>query len=85
MDILFSVSIIASFVAGMVALFAPCCVSILLPTYLAAVFREKTKVLKMTFIYFLGMAIILIPIGLGAAIITKFFKIFILNFIFWAG
>ncbi|MEK7652634.1 MAG: cytochrome c biogenesis CcdA family protein [Patescibacteria group bacterium] len=74
MDILFSVSIIASFVAGMVALFAPCCVSILLPTYLAAVFREKTKVLKMTFIYFLGMAIILIPIGLGAAFITKFFQ-----------
>ena len=74
MDILFSASIIASFIAGMVALFAPCCVGILLPTYMASVFREKTKVIRMTFVYFLGMSIILIPIGLGAAFLTKFFQ-----------
>lgn len=67
MDAIFSASIVASFLAGMVALFAPCCITILLPTYLAAAFREKKHILKMTFVFFAGIAAILVPVGLGAA------------------
>lgn len=76
MDIIFSASIIASFIAGMVALFAPCCITILLPTYLASAFRHKHNVLKMTFVFFAGIAAILIPIGLGAAALAQIFRSF---------
>src|SRR3989344_9444508 len=76
MDVVFSASIIAAFVAGMVALFAPCCITVLLPAYLASAFREKKNVLKMTFVFFAGISAVLVPIGLGAAGLAQFFKDF---------
>lgn len=76
MDIIFSASIIAAFVAGMVALFAPCCITVLLPAYLASAFRDKKHILRMTFIFFAGIAVVLVPIGLGAAGLAKVFQNF---------
>lgn len=76
MDIIFSASILAAFLAGVVALFAPCCITVLLPSYLASAFREKRNLLKMTFIFFAGIAVVLIPIGLGAAGLAKLFEHF---------
>ncbi|MBI1956975.1 MAG: cytochrome c biogenesis protein CcdA [Candidatus Niyogibacteria bacterium] len=76
MDIIFSASIITAFFAGVVALFAPCCITVLLPAYLASAFREKKHVLKMTFIFFAGIAVILVPIGLGAAGLARVFRDF---------
>ncbi|MBI5005440.1 MAG: hypothetical protein HZC03_02465 [Candidatus Lloydbacteria bacterium] len=76
MDIIFSASIVASFLAGMVALFAPCCITVLLPAYLASAFREKKNILKMTFIFFAGISVVLIPIGLGAAWLAQIFQNF---------
>src|SRR3990167_6484669 len=69
--VLFQTSLIAAFVAGMVALFAPCCISFLLPAYLGGVFKEKEKVLFMTFIFGLGIFIVLMPAVLGVAIISR--------------
>ena len=76
MDIIFSASIIAAFMAGMVALFAPCCITVLLPAYLASAFREKKNILKMTLIFFSGIAVVLIPIGLGVAVLAQVFQNF---------
>ena len=76
MDIIFGASIIAAFLAGMVALFAPCCITVLLPAYLASAFREKRKILKMTLVFFAGVAAILVPIGLGAAGLARLFQNF---------
>jgi cytochrome c biogenesis protein CcdA len=76
MDIIFGASIIASFLAGVVALFAPCCITVLLPAYIASAFREKTNLLKMTFIFFMGLSTILVPIGLGAAGLAMLFQDF---------
>lgn len=76
MDIIFSASIVAAFIAGMVALFAPCCITILLPAYLASAFREKKNILKMTLVFFSGIAVILVPIGLGAAGLAQIFRNF---------
>ncbi len=76
MEIIFSASLLAAFLAGMVALFAPCCITVLLPAYLASVFRQKKNVLKMTFVFFLGITVILLPIGLGAAGLAKLFQNF---------
>jgi len=50
MDLLVSTSMVAAFIAGVAALFAPCCITVLLPSYLGSIFRERTKVFLMTFI-----------------------------------
>lgn len=68
--ILFQTSIIAAFMAGMVALFAPCCVSYLLPAYLGSIFRERKRVLFMTLIYSLGIFVVMIPAVLGSKLIS---------------
>ncbi len=74
MELLVSASFIAAFVAGIAALFAPCCVTILLPTYLASIFKERSTVFLMTFIYFLGLLTVFMPIGLGAVFLTQIFS-----------
>lgn len=74
MDLLISASFIASFFAGIAALFAPCCITVLLPTYFASIFRQKTTVFLMTFVYFLGILSIFLPIGLGISFITQIFS-----------
>ena len=66
-------SIVASFLGGMLALFAPCCVSFLFPSYFATAFKQKSKIFFMTFIYFLGLAIVLVPIGLGVSALARIF------------
>lgn len=69
--LLFQTSIIASFIAGIVALFAPCCISFLLPAYLGNVFKEKEKVILMTLIFGLGIFIVMMPAVLGVALLSK--------------
>lgn len=92
MTLLIISSMIVAFIAGMAALFAPCCITVLLPSYLASVFREKFKVIWMTFIFFLGVLTVFLPIGLGFSALAFVFKryhdiIFILggSFLFLLG
>src|SRR3989344_5379332 len=69
--LLFQTSLIAAFIAGMVALFAPCCISFLLPAYLGSVFKEKEKVVFMTLIFGLGIFVVMLPAVLGVAALSK--------------
>ena len=68
---LFQTSLVAAFVAGMVALFAPCCITFLLPAYLGSVFKEKEKVILMTLVFGAGIFTILLPAVLGVAFVSK--------------
>lgn len=70
--LIFQTSLIAAFFAGMVALFAPCCITFLLPAYLGSVFKEKEKVLFMTLVFGLGIFVVLLPAVLGVALISHF-------------
>ncbi|MBI4426575.1 MAG: hypothetical protein HY567_03270 [Candidatus Kerfeldbacteria bacterium] len=72
MNLLVSASIVASFVAGVAALFAPCCITVLLPSYLGSIFRERKAVFLMTFIFFLGILTVFFPLGLGSAAFGQF-------------
>lgn len=71
MEPLISASFIASFFAGVAALLAPCCVTVLLPTYFASIFKQKTTIFLMTFVYFLGLLAVFMPIGLGASFLSQ--------------
>src|SRR3989338_5764663 len=68
---LFQTSLIAAFAAGTVALFAPCCITFLLPAYLGCVFKEKEKVLLMTLVFGFGIFIVMMPAVLGVALLSK--------------
>lgn len=74
MNLINTVSLITAFFGGMVALFAPCCITFLLPNYLANIFRSKTNVLLLTIIFGLGIASILVPTALGIRAVGQFFQ-----------
>lgn len=87
MQSLVTTSLIAAFVAGVAALFAPCCISVLLPSYLGNIFKERYKIYFMTFIFFLGILTVFLPIGLGFTALASVFshyhnKIFTLGGLF---
>lgn len=70
MNLLIGASVITSFIAGTAALFAPCCIGILLPTYFGSVFRQRVMIFFMTFVYFLGLLAVFLPIGLGVSFVS---------------
>jgi len=64
-------SVLAAFLAGGVALFAPCCIVFLAPSYLAvAVKNRRWRLLPLTFIFAAGLGLVLIPITLGVSLIA---------------
>ncbi len=73
MELLISTSLVAAFVAGIAALFAPCCVTVLLPSYFGSIFETRRKVFLMTFIFFLGILTVFLPLGLGFSSLSTFF------------
>lgn len=74
MNFVTSISLITAFFGGMVALFAPCCITFLLPSYLANIFREKGRVVWMTLIFGLGIATVLVPVALGIRAVGEIFQ-----------
>src|SRR3990167_3846840 len=62
---LFGISLTASFLAGVLALFAPCCITFLFPSYLGTIFKENKRVMYYTLIFAIGIAFVLVPIALG--------------------
>lgn len=67
-------SLIVAFIGGMVMLFAPCCITIMLPAYFGSAFHTKSRVLLMTLVFAAGVATIMLPIVLGARFIASFFS-----------
>lgn len=74
MNFINSISLITAFAGGMVALLAPCCITFLLPSYLANIFRQKSRVVEMTLVFGLGIATILVPTALGIRAIGAIFQ-----------
>lgn len=79
-DLLTTGSVLAAFFAGGVALFAPCCIVFLAPSYLAvAVKNRRWRLLPLTFVFAAGLALVLVPLTLGmsllAAAIAKYHQV----------
>lgn len=84
---LLGASIVASFLGGILALVAPCCITFIFPAYFASAFREKSKILLMTFIFFLGLALVLVPVALGLSALSQLiaryhYEVFLIGGIF---
>ena len=70
-ELLTTGSILAAFFAGGVALFAPCCIVFLAPSYLAgAVKSSRWRLLPLTFIFAAGLGLVLVPITLGMSLLA---------------
>lgn len=71
--LLVGTTLLVSFLGGVVALLAPCCVSVMLPAYLATGFRHRGGVLAATLVFGAGVGTVILPIGLGAAALSRLF------------
>src|SRR5205807_8361238 len=47
-SIFFGGSLLAAIIAGAIALFAPCCISVMLPAYFASSFQKRRRLVAMT-------------------------------------
>lgn len=70
-DLLTTGSVLAAFFAGGVALFAPCCIVFLAPSYLAvAVKNRRWRLLPLTFVFAAGLGLVLVPLTLGMSLLA---------------
>jgi cytochrome c-type biogenesis protein len=70
-ELLTTGSVLAAFLAGGVALFAPCCIVFLAPSYLAiAIKNRRWRLLPLTFVFAAGLAAVLVPITLGMSLLA---------------
>ena len=67
---LFGSALLISFLAGVVALLAPCCVSVMLPAYFATGFGRRSGIAAATGVFAAGVATLIVPIGLGASALS---------------
>lgn len=72
-ELLVGTTLLVALLGGVVALLAPCCVSVMLPAYLATGVRRRGGVLAASLVFGAGVASVILPIGLGAAALSRLF------------
>src|SRR5260221_13135303 len=70
-SIFFGGSVLAAVIAGAIALFAPCCISVMLPAYFASSFQNRRLLVAMTFLFAAGIATVILPIAMGASVLQQ--------------
>lgn len=70
-SIFFGGSVVAAMVAGMVSLFAPCCISVMLPAYFSSAFQNRRILVAMTFLFAAGVATVILPLAVGAVFLQR--------------
>ena len=69
-QVLLGTALLVSFLGGVVALLAPCCVSVMLPAYFATGFGRRSGIAAATGVFAAGVATLIVPIGLGASALS---------------
>lgn len=70
--LIYSSSLVAAFLGGILALFAPCCIVSLMPAYMAAALRRGGwQLATMTLLFSTGVALVLLPIVLGIGALSQ--------------
>lgn len=72
-SIFFGGSVVAAVVATSIALFARCCISVMLPAYFASSFQNRRLLVAMTFLLAAGVATVILPIAFGAQALRSLF------------
>ena len=66
------VSFIAAFIGGILSLLSPCS-ALLLPAFFAYAFQSRRELTARTLIFYLGLATIFVPLGMGASFASFLF------------
>ena len=65
-------SLTAAFLAGVIALFAPCCIVFMFPSYLSvAVRNRRRRLVTLTFVFAAGISLVLLPVTLGVGVLSR--------------
>jgi cytochrome c biogenesis protein CcdA len=59
----------AAFIGGILALLSPC-TGVVLPAFFAYSFRSKARLLRQTYIFFLGLALVFVPLGFASSMLA---------------
>lgn len=74
-SIFFGGSVLAAVIAGAIARFAPCCISVMLPAYFASSFQNRRLLVAMTFLFAAGIATVILPIAIAFTLVPTFAQI----------
>lgn len=66
------VSYLATLLAGLLALLSPCS-ALLLPSFFAYAFQRPERLLVRTLAFYVGLAAVLVPLGIGASLASRIF------------
>ncbi len=66
------VSHLAAFLGGLLSLLSPCS-ALLLPAFFAYAFQSRSELVGRTFIFYLGLAATLVPLGMGISAVSMLF------------
>ena len=78
------VSFVVAFIGGIVSLLSPCSAAVL-PAFFAYSFKEKTQLVKKSLIFFVGLSIPLVLLGLSASVAGRFLNVYRTQFVIGAG
>lgn len=71
-SLLIHVSLVAAFSGGALSILSPCSAA-MLPIFFAYAFRERAQLVRMTLVFWLGLAVVFIPLGFGANVLGALF------------
>ncbi len=66
------VSVLVALAAGVLALLSPCS-ALLLPSFFAYAFASPSLLLRRTLVFYLGLALTLVPLGTGVSLVSSLF------------
>lgn len=66
------VNLLVAFAAGVLALLSPCS-ALLLPSFFAYAFAGRTQLVSRTLAFYVGLLLTLVPLGSGAAAVSRLF------------
>lgn len=64
------VSYLASFLGGLLSLLSPCS-ALLLPAFFAYAFGSRMELVRRTVVFYLGLAVTLVPLGMGISAVSR--------------
>lgn len=78
------ISYLVAFIGGMISLLSPCSAAVI-PAFFAYSFKEKTQLVKKSLVFFIGLSIPLVLLGLSASIAGRFLNMYREQFVVVAG
>lgn len=78
------VSLAAAYLGGLLAFLSPCSVAVV-PGFFAYGFEERGDLLRQTYVFYLGLALVFVPLGFGASLVGQLLQTYQRELVLGAG